>query len=183
MPRRSVRGQDESESVASSGGGAPSRSKTHTPRPTSTSTAAQRTLRACQGGRSSVKSALKCRPKDFNQSDSAMAEGGSYATSLLRSARTARLRDGPPAATQVPGLDKALPGTESRDMPLPVVRGTIERRILINYRVAPEVLAELLPAPFEPMTVRGVGMAGVCLIRLGHLRPSFLPEFLGVSSE
>jgi hypothetical protein len=68
-------------------------------------------------------------------------------------------------------------------MPLPVVRGTIERRILINYRVAPEVLAELLPAPFEPMTVRGVGMAGVCLIRLGHLRPSFLPEFLGVSSE
>jgi hypothetical protein len=68
-------------------------------------------------------------------------------------------------------------------MRLPVVRGTIERRILVNWRVEPRVLARLLPAPFEPRLVHGWGMAGVCLIRLSHLRPSFVPQFLGVTSE
>jgi hypothetical protein len=68
-------------------------------------------------------------------------------------------------------------------MHLPVVRGTIERRILLNWRVESRVLARLLPEPFEPRLVHGWGVVGVCLIRLGHLRPSFVPEFLGVNSE
>jgi len=68
-------------------------------------------------------------------------------------------------------------------MHLPVVRGTIERRILVNWRVEPRVLARLLPEPFEPKLVHGWGIAGVCLIRLGHLRPSFMPPFLGTTSE
>jgi hypothetical protein len=68
-------------------------------------------------------------------------------------------------------------------MHLPVVRGTIERRILLNWRVEPRVLARLLPEPFEPRLFHGWGVAGVCLIRLGHLRPAFVPEFLGVRSE
>ncbi len=33
---------------------------------------------------------------------------------------------------------------------LPVVRATLERRILVNYRVDPEALQPLLPAPFRP---------------------------------
>ena len=68
-------------------------------------------------------------------------------------------------------------------MRLGVVRGTIERRILVNWRVEPNVLARLVPEPFEPRLVHGWGMAGVCLIRLSHLRPSFVPQFLGVKSE
>ena len=68
-------------------------------------------------------------------------------------------------------------------MQLPVVRGTIERRILVNWRVEPRVLARILPEPFEPKLVHGWGIAGICLIRLGHLRPSFVPGFLGVRSE
>jgi hypothetical protein len=64
-----------------------------------------------------------------------------------------------------------------------LVRGTIERRILVNWRVEPRVLARLLPEPFEPRLAHGWGMAGICLIRLGHLRPSFVPHFLGLSSE
>jgi len=68
-------------------------------------------------------------------------------------------------------------------MRLAIVRGTIERRILVNWRVEPRVLARLLPEPFEPRLAHGWGIAGVCLIRLGHLRPSFVPQFLGVSSE
>jgi hypothetical protein len=68
-------------------------------------------------------------------------------------------------------------------MRLGVVRGTIERRILLNWRVEPNVLARLLPEPFEPRVVHGWGIAGVCLIRLNHLRPSFVPHFLGMKSE
>src|SRR4051812_10887646 len=68
-------------------------------------------------------------------------------------------------------------------MQIPVIRGVIDRRILVNYRVDPDVLARLLPSPFRPKLVKGVGMAGVCLIRLKHIRPRFLPAFLGISSE
>jgi hypothetical protein len=68
-------------------------------------------------------------------------------------------------------------------MRIPVVRGIIDRRILVNYRVDPEVLARILPKPFQPKLANGVGMAGVCLIRLRHIRPRLLPAFLGISSE
>ena len=68
-------------------------------------------------------------------------------------------------------------------MQIPVIRGLIDRRILVNYRVDPEVLSRLLPAPFRPKLVNGAGMAGVCLIRLKNIRPRFLPSCLGISSE
>jgi hypothetical protein len=68
-------------------------------------------------------------------------------------------------------------------MQIPVIRGVIDRRILVNFRVEPDVLARLLPRPFRPKLVNGMGMAGVCLIRLKHIRPRFLPAFLGISSE
>jgi hypothetical protein len=63
------------------------------------------------------------------------------------------------------------------------MRGVIDRRILVNYRVDPTVLAPLLPAPFRPKIVHGVGMVGICLIRLKNVRPAFLPGWLGISSE
>jgi hypothetical protein len=68
-------------------------------------------------------------------------------------------------------------------MNIPVVRGVIDRRILVNYRVDPDVLARFLPRPFQPKLVNGAGVAGVCLIRLKHLRPRFFPSLLGTSSE
>lgn len=68
-------------------------------------------------------------------------------------------------------------------MRLPVMRGLIDRRILVNYRVDPDALAALLPEPFRPQLVRGHGIAGICLIRLKDLRPRFVPKFLGLSSE
>jgi hypothetical protein len=64
-----------------------------------------------------------------------------------------------------------------------VVRGVIRRRILVNYRVRPEVLRALLPPPFEPKTVAGWGMAGICLIRLAELRPWGIPARFGLASE
>lgn len=68
-------------------------------------------------------------------------------------------------------------------MRIPVVRGVIERRLLVNYRVDPAVLATLLPPPFRPKLIHGAGMIGICLIRLKDLRPAFLPRWLGVASE
>ena len=61
--------------------------------------------------------------------------------------------------------------------------GVVERRLLINYRVDPTIAASMLPAPFEPQVVNGWAVAGICLIRLGHLRPRFIPARLGLTSE
>src|SRR5690606_37083834 len=68
-------------------------------------------------------------------------------------------------------------------MKIPVISGVIDRRILVNFRVDPRVLEKQLPRPFRPKVLRGQGMAGVCLIRLKQLRPSFLPGICGISSE
>lgn len=68
-------------------------------------------------------------------------------------------------------------------MRLPTIRGVIDRRILVNYRVDPDVLATLLPPPFRPKLHRGHGMVGICLIRLRGVRPRFVPSWLGISSE
>jgi hypothetical protein len=69
-------------------------------------------------------------------------------------------------------------------MRIPAIRGVIDRRILVNFRVEPRVLSQYLPAPFRPQLVNGAGMAGVCLIRLRGIRPKFLaPPILGLSSE
>jgi uncharacterized protein YqjF (DUF2071 family) len=66
---------------------------------------------------------------------------------------------------------------------VPTMKGTIERRLLVNYRVDPEVVTRLLPEPFMPHIVGGSAVAGICLIRLGHLRPIGVPAALGVTSE
>ena len=66
---------------------------------------------------------------------------------------------------------------------LPTIRGVIDRRILVNYRVDPAALDDVLPAEFEPQTVDGFGIGGICLIRLRDLRPRWLPASLGASSE
>lgn len=68
-------------------------------------------------------------------------------------------------------------------MKIPVIRGVIDRRILVNYHVDPSVLAPLLPAPFRPKVTQGVGMVGICLIRLKQVRPNWMPAWLGISSE
>lgn len=63
------------------------------------------------------------------------------------------------------------------------IEGQIERRLLVNYRVDPAVITRILPHPFRPQLVRGAAVAGICLIRLGRLRPQHLPGWIGLSSE
>lgn len=59
----------------------------------------------------------------------------------------------------------------------------IERRVLVNWRADPEVVAPLLPAPFRPQLVNGSAVVGICFIRLAQLRPRGTPAMLGLSSE
>jgi hypothetical protein len=68
-------------------------------------------------------------------------------------------------------------------MKLPVVRGTIDRRILANYRIDPVVMSAVLPRPFRPKIVNGFAIGGICLIRLKSIRPRFFPFAWGVGSE
>lgn len=68
-------------------------------------------------------------------------------------------------------------------MRLPVIAGTIDRRILVNYRVDPAAIAPLVPPPFRPKLVRGWTVGGICLIRLRDVRPQQFPRWLGLSSE
>ncbi len=63
------------------------------------------------------------------------------------------------------------------------VEAVIRRRLLVNFRVRPDILAQTLPSPFEPRLVRGWGMAGICLIGLGNLRPGGVPSVLGLRTE
>jgi hypothetical protein len=64
----------------------------------------------------------------------------------------------------------------------PALAAVMERRILVNYRVDPDLLGSYLPPPFRPALVGGYGVAGICLIRLGHIRPAGLPAG-GLRSE
>lgn len=65
----------------------------------------------------------------------------------------------------------------------PRLASVVEHRLLVNYRVDPEVIATLLPAPLRPQQVDGWAVAGICLIRLGRVRPRAVPGGLGLRSE
>src|SRR5258708_12031618 len=80
--------------------------------------------------------------------------------------------------------DRARPGRAAGGgvMP-PQVRARLDRRILVNYRVDPDVLTAVLPAPFRPVVVGGHAIAGICLIRLGQIRPAGMPALARISTE
>jgi hypothetical protein len=68
-------------------------------------------------------------------------------------------------------------------MRLPVIQGIIKRRILANFRVDPEAIQRELPRRFRPKLQNGSAIAGICLIRLEHVRPRSMPAAVGLNSE
>lgn len=68
-------------------------------------------------------------------------------------------------------------------MRMPPLAAVVERRLLVNYRVDPDVARTLLPAPLEPQLVDGSAVAGICLLRLGVLRPAVVPFRIGWGAE
>lgn len=68
-------------------------------------------------------------------------------------------------------------------MRIPVLKGTIKRRLLVNYRADPAVVQRILPPPFRPKLQMGFSIVGICLIRLEGIRPTWFPVPIGISSE
>ena len=60
---------------------------------------------------------------------------------------------------------------------------TIERRLLVNYRIDPEVAASQLPPGLRPQLVSGWAAGGVCFIRLAHTRLPHFPSGVGLRTE
>lgn len=68
-------------------------------------------------------------------------------------------------------------------MNIPAMKGTIGRRILVNFRADPAVVQSMLPAPFRPKLHNGDAIVGICLIRLENIRPASCALPIGFSSE
>ncbi|SRR5258708_5723960 len=68
-------------------------------------------------------------------------------------------------------------------MRIPTITGIIDRRILINFTVDPEIIQQIIPLPFTPKLYKGKAIVGICLIRLKEIRPKGLPGVVGISSE
>jgi hypothetical protein len=66
---------------------------------------------------------------------------------------------------------------------LPILKGIIARRVLLNFRADAQVVQKMLPKPFVVEPHQGAAIVGVCLIRLEKLRPKGLPSQVGMSSE
>jgi hypothetical protein len=68
-------------------------------------------------------------------------------------------------------------------MNIPAIKGIIDRRILINFTVDPEIVSRIIPSPFKPKIYEGKSIVGICLIRLKKIRPKGLSSLIGLSSE
>lgn len=68
-------------------------------------------------------------------------------------------------------------------MKIPTLRGIIDRRMLVNFIADPEIIQKILPQPFKPKVYNGKSIVGICLIRLKHVRPKGIPDFVGINSE
>jgi len=68
-------------------------------------------------------------------------------------------------------------------MKIPIIQGIIDRRVLVNYTVDPDIIRKIIPQPFQPKIYKGKAIVGICLIRLKQIRPKGFPNFIGISSE
>lgn len=68
-------------------------------------------------------------------------------------------------------------------MKIPVIKGIIDRRILVNFSIDPDIAKTIVPQPFRPKIINDRAIAGICLIRLKNVRPKGLPAFVGIGSE
>lgn len=69
------------------------------------------------------------------------------------------------------------------NMKLPALNGVIDRRLLINYRVTPDAVKNLLPEDLDPLIVNGYASAGICLLRLKNIGLKHAPRLLRINSE
>lgn len=63
------------------------------------------------------------------------------------------------------------------------VKGLIDHRILLNYRIDPVIMQKNLPSEFKPKIVDGFAIGGICQVSLSEMRPKGLPNILGTKSH
>ena len=69
-------------------------------------------------------------------------------------------------------------------MKIHAIHGIMARRMLVNFRIRPDVAARLLPTNVRPRLVRGHAIAGLCLVKLTQMKPAGSPRWLpGFTSE
>jgi len=56
------------------------------------------------------------------------------------------------------------------------LRAVMERRLLLSYRIEPDVVQAVLPPPFRPALAGGYAVGSICLIRLAGIRPAGPPS-------
>ncbi len=73
----------------------------------------------------------------------------------------------------LPGRVRCRRATASQggeSMWAPALDAVVERRLLMNYRADPDVVARLVPTPLRPLLRHGQAVVGICLLRLGGVR-------------
>lgn len=63
------------------------------------------------------------------------------------------------------------------------VTGIIDHRILLNFRIDPEVMNRNLPDEFTPKVVNGFAIGGICQVSLSKMRAKGLPSIVGMRSH
>jgi uncharacterized protein YqjF (DUF2071 family) len=63
------------------------------------------------------------------------------------------------------------------------VTGIISHRILLNFKVDPEIMRKILPVEFKPKVINGYCIAGICQVSLINMRVKGAPALLGTSSN
>jgi uncharacterized protein YqjF (DUF2071 family) len=66
--------------------------------------------------------------------------------------------------------------------PLPMTT-TFRNCFLVNFAMAPETLARVLPPPLEPDTYDGQAFLSVVIADMEQMRPAFLPSLFGVTYQ
>ena len=61
------------------------------------------------------------------------------------------------------------------------VTGTISHRILLNFKVCPDVMTKVLPKEFKPKIINGYCIAGICQVSLTNMKMK--PSIIGFSSH
>jgi Uncharacterized conserved protein (COG2071) len=68
-------------------------------------------------------------------------------------------------------------------MNIPAIKGIIDRRILINFTVDPDIISRIISKPFRPRIYCEKAIVGICLIRLKKIRPKGFPDLISLTSE
>jgi len=112
-----------------------------------------------------------------------MREQAGHAGRSLADEYRARITRAEPAwSTTVLRYGWSRPGQIVPKHPLPM-KTTFRNCFLVNFAMAPETLAQVLPPPLVPDMYNGHAFLSVVVADMEQMRPAFVPGFLGVTYQ